>query len=52
MNYSTDIVNFLGGGGGGDSLISKILLLKGHSFKEGCLSESGRSLDHLRYGLC
>ena len=34
MNYHTDIV---------------ILLFRGALFKEGRLSESGRSLDHLRY---
>ena len=55
MNYRTDIVNFLGGGGAywrgafiGEgrllerALISKILLLKGR------LLESGRLLGHLR----
>ena len=39
---------FLGGGG---ALISKILLFGGVLFREGRLSESGRSLDHLRYRL-
>ena len=46
MNFHTDIVNFFFLGG---ALISKILLVGGALFREGRLSESGRSFDHLRY---
>ena len=45
MNYRTDIVKFIFGGG---ALISKILLYGGALFGEGRLLESGRLLDHLR----
>ena len=53
MNYRTNVVNFFFGGGGGTywggALISKILLFRGALFREGRLSESGRSSDHLQY---
>ena len=51
MNYHTDTVNFFWGGSAywGEVLISKILLSGGTLFRERHLSESGRSLDHLRY---
>ena len=40
---------FFGGEERGGALISKILLSEGALFRGGRLSESGRSLDHLRY---
>ena len=45
MSYHTDIVTFKG------ALISKILIFGGALFREGRLSESGCSLDHLQYAL-
>ena len=48
MNYHTDTVNFFFWGG---ALISKVLVFGRAFFREGRLSESGRSLDHLRYSM-
>ena len=52
MNYRTDIVIFLWGGGGGaywgGAVIREEHLFRKSYFLEGRLSESGRSLDHLR----
>ena len=47
MNYCTDIVFFFWGGGGGQW--GGTLIFGGAVFRDGRLSESGRSLDHLRY---